>query len=141
MIRGLSHVYERFLVEESIFELEGDSASLADNFHLIGHSDILLALACKPLLRNSVNVNSLIFCRSPEVRIECLLLVACFIITAALSCDVIGVLSINLAFVQGSRQMLIQRTTHSLSSLWMFLNINLEDILRLMQWARGLFIS
>lgn len=129
-------------MEESILKLEGDSASLTDDLHLIGHSDILIAFACEPLRLSAIDVYNMLFCRRWEVRIKYLLLHASFIITTALSCVVIGVsLCINLAFIQRSCQMLILRTTHSLSSLFIFLNVNLEDFFMLVQRARGLFIS
>ena len=48
-------------MEESILELEGDGATLPDYFHLVGHSDILLAFVCEPLWLRSVNVDDMFF--------------------------------------------------------------------------------
>ena len=96
-------------MEESVLELEGDHAALADYLHLIGHSDILLAFTCKPLRLRSVNVNNMFFFERAEVRVKCgILHPGLSHITTALSSDIIGVaLCINFTFVEGSCQMLI----------------------------------
>ena len=64
--------------------------------------------------------------------------------STALSSDVVTVgLRMNFAFVQGSCQVLIKRTTHSLSTLTialLVLNVNFEELLLLLKGTWGLIV-